>query len=234
MLLNFKRITVHPCSDVVSIQDGAKSNQGAASLLCMSENKDAEDQNCEEILRTDVIVLSYCRYDPCNIPVDTNRSQRGILRAESRIFEPQAKPSHQRKHKIRFGTVLVRDYDIILGDHPCCSYGPPITIDWNYHQYEPLDVNVYEFNSGLSRKSIRKLCMNYYERIRILSEAGFTDVDFKVVMREINRAKVNRNITRKVLAHYPVLKVETAVESAHRKFKRLFKEDHWKGDDPNA
>jgi len=273
MLLSLKRITVHPSSDVVSIQDGAKSNQGASSSLCMSENEDAEDQNCEEILLTDVVVLSSCRNDPCrtevdnpyrhsycsgqtedfstlycsissddsfaissrdNISVESNRRQRGILLAESRISEPQVKPSHQRKRKIRFGTVLVREYDIILGDHPCCSYGPPITIDWDYHQYEPIDVNVYEFNNSLYRKSIRELCMNYYQRIRILSQAGFTDVDFKVVMREINRAKVNRSITRKVLSHYPLLKVETAVESACRKFKRLFKEDHWKGEAPNA
>eukprot|EP00581_Thalassiosira_minuscula_P001756 CAMPEP_0183742214 /NCGR_PEP_ID=MMETSP0737-20130205/64204_1 /TAXON_ID=385413 /ORGANISM="Thalassiosira miniscula, Strain CCMP1093" /LENGTH=194 /DNA_ID=CAMNT_0025977765 /DNA_START=120 /DNA_END=703 /DNA_ORIENTATION=- len=79
-------------------------------------------------------------------------SQRSILRAESRIFDPPMKPPHLRKRKISFGTVSVRDYGIILGDHPCCSYGPPITIDWDYHQHEALDVDVYEFENALSSK----------------------------------------------------------------------------------
>mmetsp|Transcript_25765 Transcript_25765/g.47379 ORF Transcript_25765/g.47379 Transcript_25765/m.47379 type:complete len:83 (+) Transcript_25765:3-251(+) len=70
--------------------------------------------------------------------------------------------------------------------------------------------------------------LNYYRRKELLSNGGFTEVDFMLTKKELNRAKLNRSITRQVVSHSPLLKVETAVESVCRKFKRLIKEDHWK------
>ena len=116
---------------------------------------------------------------------------------------------------------------MVLGDHPCCGYGPPVTIDWDYLEYEPLDVNEYEFHHP-PRRNLREMCFNYYRRKELLSNGGFTEVDFMLTKKELNRAKLNRSITRQVVAYYPLLKLETAMESACRKFKRLIKEDHWK------
>lgn len=128
------------------------------------------------------------------------------------------------KPMVRFGTVLVRDYDIILGDHPCCSYGPPLTIDWDYLEYEPLDVNEYEFHHH-PRKNLRTLKLNYYQRKYLLSGAGYTEADFELSKKQIDRTKSNRKLTRMVANCYPLLKVEDAVESAFRKFKRSIKYD---------
>eukprot|EP01083_Nonionella_stella_P016992 47454_1 len=143
-------------------------------------------------------------------------SQRGILRGESRISEPQEKPSHKRERKIRFGTVSVRNYGRILGDHPCCSYGPPLSIDWEYHQHEPLDVNVYESENISTRKTMRQLALNYYQRKYLLSD--YSESDFKAVKKEVKRVKSNRYITRRLACFHPV---EAALESACRKLKRL-------------
>ncbi|KAL7538551.1 hypothetical protein ACHAXR_008636 [Thalassiosira sp. AJA248-18] len=149
----------------------------------------------------------------------------GILHDEAVAPEPQ--DDEKPKRKVHFGTVLVRDYNMILGEHPCCSIGPPITIDWDYLEYEPLDVDEYEFHHP-PRRSMREMCLNYYQRKNLLSHAGFTEVDFKQTKKEVNRAKLNRSLTRQVVSYYPLLKVEDAVESACRKFKRLIKNDHWK------
>mmetsp|Transcript_32482 Transcript_32482/g.68311 ORF Transcript_32482/g.68311 Transcript_32482/m.68311 type:complete len:289 (-) Transcript_32482:195-1061(-) len=135
----------------------------------------------------------------------------------------------QEKRKVHFGTVEVRDYDMILGDHPCCRYGPPLTLDWDYLEYEPLDVNEYEFRHP-PRRNVREMGINYYFRERLLSNAGFTKLDFKLSKKEVNRVKLNRKLTQQIVAHYPLLKVEAAVESVCRKCKRLVKEDHWKAD----
>lgn len=151
---------------------------------------------------------------------------QGILHTDAMGFElqEQAKP---KKRKVQFGTVLVRDYEMILGDHPCCSCGPPITIDWDYLEYEPLDVNEYEIHHR-PRRSINEMGLNYYRRKALLSNAGFTEVDFEVSKKEVRRDQLNRAITRQFVAYFPLMALETAVESAHRKFKRLIKEDHWK------
>lgn len=34
--------------------------------------------------------------------------------------------------KVQFTTVEVRSYNVTIGDHPCCTVGCPITLDWDY------------------------------------------------------------------------------------------------------
>ncbi len=70
--------------------------------------------------------------------------------------------------------------------------------------------------------------LNYYQRKDLLWNAGYTEEDFKMSKKEGGKAKLNRNIIRSVVSHYPLWKAEEAVESARRKFKRLVKGDHWK------
>jgi len=141
--------------------------------------------------------------------------QRSILRTESPMTQAQGKFTLEKK-SVKFGTVLVRDYEIILGDHPCCSYGPPVTIDWDYHEYEPLDVDKYEFEALTSRRSLRDMMLNYYQRKHLLKD-DYTEVDFKATKKVIKRIKSQRHITRKLA---PCYQVEAALESACRKFKR--------------
>jgi len=156
---------------------------------------------------------------------DNECSTQGILHTKASA----PKETQEKQRKVHFGTVVVRDYDIILGDHPCCSYGPPLTLDWDYLEYEPLDVNEYEFHHP-PRRNVREMVLNYYLRKKLLSNAGYTKLDFKLSKKEVKRAKLNRSLTRQIVAHYPLSKVEAAVESACRKLKRLIKEDHWKAD----
>ena len=143
--------------------------------------------------------------------------QQSILRSVSRISEPKDMPLYERKPLVTFGTVLIRDYSIILGDHPCVSYGPPIAIGWDYHQRDPRDVDEYELENALSRRTLRELMLNYYQRKYLL--ADYSELDFKAAKREIKRIKSNRNIS-KTLARY---KVDAALESACQKIKGLMK-----------
>jgi len=144
--------------------------------------------------------------------------------------EPPQQVKDPSKSKVRWGSVLVRDYPIILGDNPCCSCGPPVTLDWEYQEYKPLDVDTYEF-AHPPRRSFRELARNYYQRKSVLYLAGFTESDFKQTKKEVNRVKFQRGITRSVAMKYPLLlKVDDAVESAGRKCKRLLKNDHWKSE----
>lgn len=129
------------------------------------------------------------------------------------------------KNNVRFGSVLRRDYDIILGDHPSSSFGIPLTIGWDYTEYEPLDIDAYEFHRP-PRRSIRDMQLSRYQKLQLLLQAGFTTVDINRNRKQVNRAQRNRSFTSFFATNYPlVVDTEAVMESACRKFKRLIKKD---------
>lgn len=143
---------------------------------------------------------------------------------------PRGPAKSPRKGKIRWGTVVVRDYPMILGDNPCCSCGPPVCLDWEYQEYPPLAVDDYEGHRP-PRRTFRELARNYYQRKHLLSFAGFTEAEFKRAQREVDRIKFSRHLVRSLATAYPaVLRAAEAAESAGRKLKRLVREDHWKAE----
>jgi len=155
--------------------------------------------------------------------------RRSCLRPETESYYDRPK-TEKSKRKIHFGQVCVRDYDMILGDNPSVGYGPPVTIDWDYVEFNPIQMDEYEFHRP-PRRSLREMGMNYYRRKHILELAGHTEEEFKVVKKEVNKWKTNRYLTRALVSSsIPFAKIEDSVESAVRKCRRLVKNDHWKSE----
>ena len=100
----------------------------------------------------------------------------------------------ESKRRITFQEVTVREYDMVLGDHPNCSYGPPISLGWDYLEYEPMNVNEYEFHHS-RRRNLRQLMLNFYRRQEILLK-DHTEDELKSATKEKDRVMLNRNITR--------------------------------------
>jgi hypothetical protein len=46
--------------------------------------------------------------------------------------------------KVQFSTVEIRAYTITIGDHPCCTIGCPITLDWDYLSDDTISIDDYE------------------------------------------------------------------------------------------
>jgi len=153
-------------------------------------------------------------------------TRRSCLRPETKTSYYDRPKTEKSKRKIHFGDVCVRDYEMILGDNPCVTYGPPVTIDWDYVEYNPIPVDEYEFQH-FPRRSLREMGMNYYRRKNLLALAGHSEEELKMAKKEVNKCKSNRYMTRQ-LASYPVFKMEATIESALRKCRRLLKDDHWK------
>jgi len=154
--------------------------------------------------------------------------RRSILRSESRTDYDNTTQQDdittsqvRRGSKVQFGTVEIRDYKRILGDHPCVSIGPPLSIDWDYEENEPRDVDEYEFDRVLSRKSQQEMYLNYYARKHLLGQ-DYTEKDFKQVKKEINLIKKHREISKSLG------RVETALESVYTQFKSKCSKHHKK------
>ena len=46
--------------------------------------------------------------------------------------------------RVQFANVEIRSYAITIGDHPCCTIGCPITLDWEFTQQDTVSLVDYE------------------------------------------------------------------------------------------
>ena len=146
--------------------------------------------------------------------------RRSILKSPSTVIDSTDSSCNSSRSEVRFDSVQVRGYSIVLGDHPSCSYGPPVSLDWGFDEYKPVAVDLYEDNRG-PRRSMREMLMNYYHRKHILTVfGGYTEEDLKRATNVVKKTQRERYVTR---AFLPCRKVEEVVASARRKVKRLSK-----------
>ena len=123
-----------------------------------------------------------------------------------------------RRRSVSFDKICIREHALTLGDHPICSYGPPVCLDWKYKDLTECNLDEYEDIRGNSR-SMREMVMNYYCRNHLLSSLhGFTKKELKEATKEVQRIQRQRYLTRMML---PAHKVEEVLFSAGRKLKRV-------------
>jgi hypothetical protein len=128
------------------------------------------------------------------------------------------KDSRRRASAVVFHEVQIRHYEQTMGDNPCVSYGPPISLDWGYVEVEPIDLDEYE-NSRRPRRNTRQLLLNQYSRKNLLIwRLGATEEEMKAVEKEVNKIKSQRSLTKALL---PAQKLEEVFQSLARKTKRL-------------
>jgi hypothetical protein len=124
------------------------------------------------------------------------------------------------KSSVEFSQIRIREYEQTLGDNPSVSYGPPITLDWNFEEKEPISLEQYEAQRP-PRRSVRHLCLSYYTRRNLLMWIyNLEEAALKKATKEVDRIKRERALTMYLL---PCSKVEDFVTSAGRKAKRVFK-----------
>eukprot|EP00567_Pseudictyota_dubia_P018122 CAMPEP_0197438996 /NCGR_PEP_ID=MMETSP1175-20131217/5836_1 /TAXON_ID=1003142 /ORGANISM="Triceratium dubium, Strain CCMP147" /LENGTH=332 /DNA_ID=CAMNT_0042968817 /DNA_START=96 /DNA_END=1095 /DNA_ORIENTATION=+ len=140
-------------------------------------------------------------------PVNAKRFSTGMIDEKS-----------ARQKRVSFGQLSVRKYPIVLGDHPECSCGPPVTIGWMYREFNPVDVDEYE-----KRRSARKIGMEmilpYFRRREILTRvSGHTEVEISEATREVQRVKRQRKRTVQTL---PLQRVEEAMQTTMKGLRKL-------------
>jgi len=126
----------------------------------------------------------------------------------------------KRSKSLAFDQIHVRYFDQTLGDHPSTSYGPPISLDWNYEDGESVFLEDYEKNRK-RRRTLRELMLNYYTRRNTLMwQYGYSEAELKRATRLCEWSAFQRSVTRYFL---PISKVEEMVQSAGRKARRVVK-----------
>jgi hypothetical protein len=124
----------------------------------------------------------------------------------------------RRATGVVFHEVLIRNYSQTIGDNPSVSYGPPISLDWEYEEVEPITLEEYEKSRG-PRRNTRQMMLNYYNRKNLLTwRCGATEDEMKAAEKEGNKIKGQRSITK---AFLPAQKFEEVFQSILRKTKRM-------------
>ena len=92
----------------------------------------------------------------------------------------QAKTGRRNSHKkksVSFGTVNIRCYEVILGDHPCCSTGCPLSLGWIYQTSSTATTEDNETTPALVVKSSRATTtVDEYETRRAGCRRGMRDL----------------------------------------------------------
>jgi hypothetical protein len=128
------------------------------------------------------------------------------------------KSSNRRPRKsIGFSSVEIREYAVTVGDHPDCSKGHAVTLDWTYEEYEAVDLDDYEKGRRDCKRNLRQLMMNSKKRRHLLSSFHIQPEILKEAYESAERTRRNRKRTN---LFFPAQRFEEVLESASRKVNR--------------
>lgn len=121
--------------------------------------------------------------------------------SETRMLEMEpaesAKQGHPKEGAVSFGRVHIRHYSLVIGDHPLCREGCPLSLGWEYSDTEDdVELNDFEAVRQPERKSLSLLKMTCREReARISSCGGLSVGEIRVANRRLFRARCTRSRT---------------------------------------
>ena len=169
-------------------------------------------------------------YELPHIPVNTKRNAWLNLKAPSCVLARLSRSSSNNnstppqgahnaaaeapRRSIQFYAVEIREYEQTVGDNPSVSYGPPVSLDWNYAARQAVELDAYEANRG-RRRTLRQMMLNYYHRTHLLAAClGYSESELQAAQKAAEKIKGQRSMTKATLA---VSKLEEAWQSTKRK-----------------
>jgi hypothetical protein len=90
----------------------------------------------------------------------------------------------EKSHKsVRWSTIDFYSHEMLLGDNPSVSSGPPLTISWKAHEHHPITVEEYEKFKPVRRRKSEMLSPRQM-REDLLMGAGYNRSDLKEATTE--------------------------------------------------
>lgn len=91
----------------------------------------------------------------------------------------------EMKH-VAFGDISCRSYNMVLGDHPCCSMGCPLALGWEFSQCPSISVDEYEA-ARVPRRTRECLKTSWQQRRDMLTDVS--DREVKHNERKLHRER---------------------------------------------
>jgi hypothetical protein len=126
-----------------------------------------------------------------------------------------------KRSSIRFSTVEIRSYPMILGDNPSVTAGIPITIDWLHQDEVTCDVVDYEVTRP-ERRARLQLLLPPAMRAQIAMDAGSSRKELHAMQRKVNVARGQRQSSQR---GEQMSRLEEAMEATWRALSRKGKKE---------
>jgi len=92
------------------------------------------------------------------------------------------------KKSVSFTKIEVRNYNVVIGDHPCCTMGCPLSLGWEYSDSKAQPLEQYEASREPRRKR-SDLVTTCEQRREILSQDGYSNGEIRKAQRKLHRAR---------------------------------------------
>ena len=130
----------------------------------------------------------------------------------------KGKTTRHRHRHVQFDDIIIRRYQIVLGDNPEVSVGPPISLGWTLASRPiKVDVDAYESHRSVRRQGNELFLPAFMRRQMLLRNGLCTSAEIAERVKEVKTVQSQRDRTVKWL---PFAKVEEGAQSAKRKAAR--------------
>jgi len=105
-------------------------------------------------------------------------------------------PSTGSARTVHFSTIQIREYDLILGDHPYCSNGVPTQLGWEHIEQKAVNLDHYECIRGPRRKCASQFRISATARKDLLlanTDNDYTKADLRRAERKLYKDRCNRS-----------------------------------------
>mmetsp|Transcript_1733 Transcript_1733/g.2631 ORF Transcript_1733/g.2631 Transcript_1733/m.2631 type:complete len:144 (+) Transcript_1733:95-526(+) len=114
--------------------------------------------------------------------------------------QQQSKNNSTRPNKsVRFGNTTVRQFERMLGDHPCAEGGAPLSMSPKHVSEQQNSVDVYEGKRADSRRPYAEMKIPLETRVIILKEALTPTKEWDQVEDEIKIIQKSRTVVVNML-----------------------------------
>lgn len=105
------------------------------------------------------------------------------------------------KKTVAFGDVRTRCYNVVMGDHPCCTTGCPLSLGWEHSQAASVSVDDYETTRS-PRRTRDDLRTTWDERRTMLCDVSDGEVRSQARKLHRERSCQRKNRTRTCAAFF--------------------------------
>jgi len=180
-------VEVHPYPLMEEEEEEEKKNSNEKSH---ENSSNANSHSLQEDLRQHQYGMDEPEHPPLLLP-----GGEGIELTIPNSSTGNNRTTNTNTRHVRFQSVQIREHAVTIGDHPFCTVGVPIQLDWTFYEFPAVSIDMYEVARQRKRKSARrKLLLNSFQRRDMLWRAGHELEEIELAAKAVEKQRFRRSL----------------------------------------